>query len=158
MQSHNALLMDIQKVLKKHRAWLSGSLKIRTLNSDKWDELTADCSVCDELDFGYAKDKSGPFLKFSIQEQPPKITFSARASKTVIMDKDHLLKDGILSPIDKKAFHNRREWNDHLKRNGCIELGTEANKLTGKKPLEGDFNCRKELSEVVERVSQKYGH
>ena len=79
---------------------------------------------------------------------------------TTIMDKDKLLANGIISPLDMKtAFHNRRDYADHLKRNGCVEIGNDFNKSTEKKrEIKGDFDVRAELSEATHRVMEKYGH
>lgn len=72
-----------------------------------------------------------------------------------IVDRDVLLKDGVLSPIDQKtAFHNRKDWNDHLKRNNCVELGNDRQP---KRELQGNFNCRKELAQATRQVLEKQG-
>lgn len=75
----------------------------------------------------------------------------------VIMDKDKLLANGVLSPITKEAFHNRADYKDHLKRHGCVEIGNDFNNSDGKRPLQGDFDCRKELAQATHEVCDKYG-
>lgn len=77
-----------------------------------------------------------------------------------LMDRDVLLKDGILSPLDMKtAFHNRRDWADHLKRHDCVEVGNDLNNSTLKKrEIKGDFDCRAELAQATHQIADKYGH
>lgn len=84
----------------------------------------------------------------------------SKSNKISILDKDKLLANGVLSPLDMKtAFHNRRDYADHLKRNGCVEIGNDFNKSTEKKrEIKGDFDCHSELSEATHRVMEKYGH
>lgn len=84
----------------------------------------------------------------------------SKKSKISIMDKDKLLANGVLSPLDMKtAFHNRVDYADHLKRNGCVEVGNDFNKSTEKKrEIKGDFDVRAELSKVTHQVMDKYGH
>lgn len=81
---------------------------------------------------------------------------NAQPLRGAIIDKDRLLANGIASPIDKSMHTNRRTWKEHLKANGCVEIGNDFNKSTGKKPLEGNFDCRKELTEATNRVWDKY--
>ena len=77
-----------------------------------------------------------------------------------LVDRDFLLKDGVLSPLDQKsAFHNRHDWAEHLKRNGCVEIGNDFNNATQKKrEVVGDFDCRRELAQATHQVMEKYGH
>lgn len=42
-----------------------------------------------------------------------------------VMDRDALLKDNIQSPADGKRYSNRKDWNEMLKRNNCIEFGND---------------------------------
>lgn len=83
---------------------------------------------------------------------------SKHSGVTVIMT-DKLLENGVVSPLDgKTAFHNRRTWKEHLKANGCVEIGNDYNNLKKKTEIQGDFDCRKELSQAVNQVAEKYGH
>lgn len=76
-----------------------------------------------------------------------------------LMDKDVLLKDGIKSPIDQQSyFTNRKDWNNHLKANGCIEYGNDLNNHKPPKEMRGDFDCRKELTQATNQIAEKYGH
>lgn len=72
----------------------------------------------------------------------------------IIIDKDKLLKDGVRSPADGSVYSNRREWNEHLKSKGLVEVGNDYN---GQKPreLQGDYNCRKALTEATREVLSK---
>lgn len=79
--------------------------------------------------------------------------------KITLQDKDILLKDGVVSPLDgKTAFHNRHDWADHLKRNDCVEIGNDFNNSKPRTEIRGDFDCRKELSQATHQVMEKYGH
>ena len=84
----------------------------------------------------------------------------SKSLKISILDKDKLLANGVLSPLDMKtAFHNRRDYADHRKRNRCVEVGNDFNNSTKKKrQIEGDFDCRAELSQATHQIMEKYGH
>lgn len=83
-----------------------------------------------------------------------------KSIKLTLQDRDILLKEGVLSPLDQKtAFHNRREWNEHLKVNGCVEIGNDYGDSTKKKrEIKGDFDCREALAQAVNQVGEKYGY
>ncbi len=74
--------------------------------------------------------------------------------------RDKLLENGVISPLDgKTVFLNRYDWSEHLKRNGCVEIGNDFNNAVNKKrETEGDFNCRAELAKVTHQVAEKYGY
>lgn len=150
---------DLKKVLKKHKVWLSGAIKIREIKS-VWDEKTAECMITDENGCFPYKDTSGPFINFNIIPLEIKNSFSNRKVSTVIMDRDKLLANGVLSPLDQKtAFHNRKDWGEHLKANGCVEIGNDFNNSTEKKrEIKGDFDCREELAKATHQVMEKYGN
>lgn len=79
--------------------------------------------------------------------------------KITLQDKDVLLRNGVISPLDgKTAFHNRREWAEHLKLNNCVEIGNDFNNAKPRTEIRGDFDCRKELAQVTHQVMEKYGH
>lgn len=79
-----------------------------------------------------------------------------RTCSMLIQDKDVLLKDGVISPIEGKAYHNRREWNDHLKRHGVREIGNDFNNAHEKpRELKGDYNVRPALAEAIKEVLTK---
>lgn len=151
-----AFVEEFKKLLKRHKVWASGSLRLRDLSNNEWDKESATCELVEMLNYGYAKDRSGPFLKLEINQNIPKFHSGFKKSGMTLMDKDKLLADGIESPIDKTPFTNRREWKEHLKRNGCVEIGNDFNK-PAYKPQEGDFNCRKELTQAIEQVAEKHG-
>lgn len=152
------LLTDLKKVFKKHKAWPSGSLKLRELNGE-WDEKTAECIITDEHGVFPYKDTSGPFIDFTIIPVEKVSNFTGRKVNTTIMDKDKLLANGIISPLDgKTAFSNRRDWGEHLKANGCVEYGNDLNNHKAPTEIRGDFDCRKELSQATHQVMEKYGN
>lgn len=72
-------------------------------------------------------------------------------NKISIVDKDVLLKDGVKSTVDGKKYSNRREWNEHLKRNHCVEIGNDYNNHTPAPPA-GDHNVR---SDLINAMKQK---
>lgn len=80
--------------------------------------------------------------------------------KISLLDKDKLLTNGVVSPLDQKSvFHNRADWGDHLKRNGCVEIGNDYGDSTKKKrEIKGDFDCRDALGQAVQQVGEKYGY
>lgn len=82
------------------------------------------------------------------------------ASKITICDRDKLLANGVLSPIDNKThFSNRRDWNNHLKANDCVEIGNDFNsarEVPGQ--LRGDYDIRSDLAKATHEVMDKYGH
>lgn len=109
-----------------------------------------------------AQDEYENFIKAMKLSQ---IVESARVGKLsvsniTIMDADKLLKDGVLSPLDMKtAFTNRRDYADHLKRNGCVEIGNDFNNSANKKrEIKGDFDCRNDLAQATHQIAEKYGH
>lgn len=150
---------DLKKVLKRHKVWLSGTVKIREINGG-WDEKTAECIITEIINYGYARDTSGAFVNFNIIPVEVKNNFSNRKVSTVIMDRDKLLANGVLSPLDQKTtFHNRKDWGEHLKANGCVEIGNDFNKSIEKpREIKGDFDCRDELGKVTHQVMDKYGN
>lgn len=84
---------------------------------------------------------------------------NTKTLKITLMDKDKLLANGVKSPINKKSFTNRREWKEHLKANGCVEVGNDFNnakEVAGK--LRGDYDVRDDLGKATYEVMAKYGH
>jgi len=82
----------------------------------------------------------------------------SNAPVTISM-RDKLLENGVISPLDgKTAFHNRHSWAEHLKKNGCVEIGNDFNNATQKKrEIKGDFDCRDELGRATYQIAEKYG-
>lgn len=64
-----------------------------------------------------------------------------------ILDKDTMLKDGLQSMADGKIYTNRHDYNEHLKRNGLVEVGDKG--IPNKSELRGDFGCREELRAAI---------
>lgn len=155
--NRDLFILDLQKVFKKHRVWLSGVVKIRDLK--KFDEATASCLIREENGLYPYKDVSGPFLGFYINPIEEEVKFDSKKVKTVIMDKDKLLANGVVSPLDQKSsFTNRQSWGEHLKANGCVEYGNDLNNHKAPTEVRGDFDCRKELTEATHQVMGKHGH
>lgn len=78
-----------------------------------------------------------------------------KKDKVTVIITDVLLKDGVVSPIDQKSvFHNRKDWGEHLKRNNCVELGNDR---MPERKIQGNFNCRKELTQATRQVLEKQG-
>lgn len=76
--------------------------------------------------------------------------FKAKNTKITIQDKDILLKNGVKSQVDGKAYGNRRDYNDHLKRYDMVEVGDQA-PTKAPKEMRGDFECRRELQEAFKQ-------
>lgn len=151
------LLNDLKRIFKKHGVWPSGSLKLREFKNG-WDGKTADCIVADENGAFPYKDTDGPFINFSIIPVEIAPSFVAKKVNTVLMDKDALLANGIKSPLTQESFTNRKAWAEHLKANGCVEIGNDFNNAKMRTEVRGDFDCRKELSQATHQVMDKYGH
>lgn len=155
--NRDTFLSDIKKVLKKHNVWLSGTLKIRTVG-EEWDAATASAHIADIYEFPPYRDTSGPFIHLEIEHKQLESQYVKNAVKTVIYDKDKLLAEGVPSPITKESFHNRREWNNHLKQHGCVEIGNDFNNAKMREEVRGDFDCRKELAQATHQIMEKYGN
>ena len=156
--NRDIFLDELTALLNKHNAWLSGSVKIREIGG--WDASSATVEISETDGFPPYIDTSATFLKFNISPVEFITDFKADKSYVQIVDRDKLLSDGVLSPLDQKtAFHNRRDWGEHLKANGCVEIGNDFNKSTEKKrEIKGDFDCRKELAQATHQVMEKHGH
>lgn len=78
--------------------------------------------------------------------------------KITIRDTGVSFKDGpVFSHADSKHYSNRKDWDNHLKQHGCIEVGNEYNNKKQKpRQIEGDFNCRKELTEATQHVLRRH--
>ncbi len=76
--------------------------------------------------------------------------------KTIIQDKDILLRNGVSSPADGKIYGNRKDWNDHLKARGLHEVGNDMRKPPSQP--QGNFNCREALTKATRQVLEKNGH
>lgn len=76
----------------------------------------------------------------------------SKVKSPLIQDKDILLKQAVKSPVDGKAYSNRHDWNDHLKRHDCVEVG---NSKMPERKLQGDFNCREALTKATRQVLEQ---
>lgn len=70
-----------------------------------------------------------------------------------IIDKDKPIHGGMRSTVDGKVYSSRQQWDEHLKRNGCRQL--EAGEGSKPLPLQGRYNCRKELTEATREALRK---
>lgn len=154
--NQDTFLSDLKKLLNKHNLWFSGTVKIREIGV--WDAKTANVEICDVANYGYARDTSGPMMNFNINQVAIESSFSPKIVRTVIMDKDKLLANGVVSPLTQESFHNRADYKDHLKRHGCVEIGNDFNNAKMRTEIHGDFDCRKELSQATHQVMEKYGN
>lgn len=72
----------------------------------------------------------------------------------IIIDKDKPInnnRDGAMrSTIDGKMYTNRRDWDNHLKANGARQF--ESGEGNTKRELQGDYNCRKELTQATREI------
>ena len=77
----------------------------------------------------------------------------SNVSKMTIQDKDILLKDGVISPADGKAYHNRKEWNEHLHSRGLVEFGNDrVNKDKPRQIQMKDMNLKSAIKQAVNQV------
>lgn len=97
-------------------------------------------------------------MKMGQARESERIQGQSLGSKITLMDKDILLKDGVKSPVTGEAYLNRRDWNNHLKANGCVEFGNDLNNAKQRTEVRGDFNCREELGRAVHEVAEKNGY
>lgn len=67
-------------------------------------------------------------------------------------NREMCFSDPVKSMIDGKYYNNRKDYQNHLKQHGCVEVGNEYNGKTPKRELRGDFNVRKELTEATREV------
>lgn len=67
-----------------------------------------------------------------------------------IMDRDKLLKDNIQSPADGKRYSSRKDWNEMLKRNNCVEFGNDAK--AAPRPIQmKNMNLKPAIAEAIKR-------
>lgn len=81
-------------------------------------------------------------------------------NKITVWDRGISFKDdAIISPADGRAYSTRHSWDEMLKYNGCIQIGNDFNNATEKKrEVQGNFDCREELTRVTHQVAEKYGY
>lgn len=152
-------LKEFSSLLKKHGVYLDGQLRLRD-PSDGWEIESAENFIVDEVSYHGCRDLSGPFLLCSIEREKIK-SAPIKTSKLnpVIYDNDALLKEGVKSQIDGKHYFNKHDWKNHLKDNGCVEIGNDFNnakEIPGK--LRGDFDVRNDLGKATYQVAEKYGY
>lgn len=59
--------------------------------------------------------------------------------------------DGVVNPMDGKAYKNKQSYLDAVKRGGGVIKGEDA-KIPQKREIQGDFSCREELTQAVHKV------
>jgi hypothetical protein len=152
---------DLQKLMQKHGCYLLGNHRISTdeiINSTTLAcEVTAEIAV--QSGIHTITDRSGPFIIVNADRKEIIPSFyQGNKSHVSIMDKDRLLANGVVSPIDQTVFHNRRDWANHLKSHDCVEFGNDLNNAKAPTEMRGDFNCREELGKATYQIMEKYGH
>ncbi len=151
-----SFVSGLEKLMKKHDCYLIGDFKITHSNIINTDTLV--CTTAEYIHCGGIKNNMGPFIVINADRIEKKSNFDSKKVNITVLMKDKLLENGVLSPIDGKAFHNRADWADHLKRHDCVEFGNDLNNAKQREEVRGDFDCRKELGEATHRVMEKYGH
>lgn len=145
---------ELKKLMDKHGLFLCG----RVSTQEKSENEVYSLDIKDRWTSG-SYVEIGPFLIGYIDSAPSITDYSIKKKSFSVMDKDKLLANGVVSPLDgKTAFHNRRDWADHLKRNGCVEFGNDLNNAKPREEVRGDFNVRDELGKATHQVMEKYGH
>lgn len=89
------------------------------------------------------------FIK-AMRMSQAELDYRLNPTKIAIVDKDILLKEGVRSTVDNKIYGNRRVWNEHLKRHGCVEIGNDYNNKTPK-PNNADHNVRADLINAMKQ-------
>lgn len=59
-------------------------------------------------------------------------------------------KDSIISPADGRAYSNRSQWNEMLKRNNCVEFGNDQ-KMTSRPVQLKNMNLKPAIAEALKR-------
>jgi hypothetical protein len=95
-------------------------------------------------------DNCGPFLSITAERNEVESHFSPSKVSTLIFDKDALLKNPVKSMADGKHYSNRREWNEHLKRNDVVEVGDQA-PTKAPKEIRGDYSVKNELKQAIQQ-------
>lgn len=160
-QSQNVALFttELKKLMDKHGCYLVGNIKVKITSDDRLDLTTYLCEVAEAIDCGMGIfDRMGPFLIGHANQKISHSNFDAKKSNITVLMADKLLENGVLSPINQEAFHNRREWKEHLKANNCVEFGNDLNNAKPRSDVRGDFNCREELGKATYEIMEKYGH
>ena len=75
--------------------------------------------------------------------------------KGFMQDKDKLLKDGVKSPADGKAYSNRGEWNEMLKRNNCVEYGNDQ-KCKPRPVQMKNMNLKPAIKQALEQARSRH--
>lgn len=71
-------------------------------------------------------------------------------------NRDVCFGDPVKSVVDGTHHTSRQRYNEHLKANGCVEIGNDSGYGKPKKrEIQGDFNVRKELAEATREVLSK---
>lgn len=139
---------EVRSLCESHGLFLDGKLRVR--QGKEWDGDTFSITHKDEIDYGYAKDSTGPFICFSINKLTKLTDFEGKKVNMQIVDKDKLLRDGVKSMADGKIYGNRHEYNEHLKRNGFIEVGDQAPTKPNRE-VRGDFEVRGALKDALQK-------
>lgn len=139
---------DLHRLCVKYDVFPVGNLRIRQGN--EWDKKSFEIKSVNELNYGYAKDKGGPFILMNVNQIEIIQKFNVKKVNTVIQDKDVLLRDGVKSQVDGKMYTRRADYNDHLKRHDMVEVGDQA-PTKAPKEIRGDFDCKKELHEAIKQ-------
>lgn len=136
---------QINDLCLKHKIRLQGQLLI-----DESPENTQEIEFNNQAYWGVFPVKDREELRF--YSIPPKVEIRVPTTKSsvVIQDKDILLKNGVKSQADGKIYGNRREYNEHLKRHGMIEVGDQAPTKPNTE-IRGDHECRREVIEAYKQ-------
>lgn len=149
---------ELMNLMNKHGYYLLDNLRVCDSKSRKdLDFTTHKCELVDVIEISQGvhvcKDTMGPFIISSVQACPlVAVSGKSKGIKITVVDRDKLLRDGVASPITGEGFTNRAQWGEHLKKHGVVEVGNDLNKAKVREEVRGDFDCRRELTEAVNRV------
>jgi hypothetical protein len=156
----DVILGELIKLCKKHKIHLDGKLRIVPYGNDRFFEDMTTAFITEEIDCGNgAFDRSGPFIIIHPVEKPNDAIAVKKNIEVTLFDRDMLFREGhIKSPVTRKTYANRSEWNEHLKRSGCTEVGNEYNRKTEEPRASlGRYDCRPNLERAVHQVFEKHG-
>lgn len=81
------------------------------------------------------------------RKQPLLVDCSAATRMTdKLFDKGH-----IVSPADGKAYGNRQQWNEMLKRNNCVEFGNDIKPKARKQEFK-DMKLKPAIAEAMKKA------
>lgn len=143
---------DLKSLCKKHNIFIIGSLKIRC--GDQFDESSFSVKSANEINYGYAKDTTGPFLICSVEMKP------AKPVNCDIGLRGYIAPDykAYECPVTGKLIDGRTEHRENLKRTGCRLLEKGEKEQAPKRRQEGiNESAAKSARQIAETIARNWG-